>query len=330
MARSAERILAEAGVHGSDAEQTYHRRMVALEERIDHVASGEASEVDEVTSAADSVADSGKTVALIAGLIILIATVAFVLYVTRLFYRLLERIRGAATVLSGATAAMRTASTEAATATSEQSAAIAEVAATVDELSATATSIAEKTRRGAGAAQQTGDTMRDMREQVQAISTRSLALGERSQHIGEVLELITEIAEQTNLLALNAAIEAARAGESGRGFAVVASEVRKLAERSVRVDRVDPRDHHLGPGRDQRDDHGHRAGRQARAGGGRADGCDRRALEESMRATDQQREAAGQVADDDDRDPPGRRAARRAQVQRAVTAADGRDARCAT
>ena len=76
--------------------------------------------------------------------------------------------------------------------------------------------------------------MRDMEEQVQAISDRSLALGERSQKIGEVLELINDIAEQTNLLALNAAIEAARAGEAGKGFAVVAAEVRKLAERSIR------------------------------------------------------------------------------------------------
>src|SRR5205807_9692947 len=61
-----------------------------------------------------------------------------------------------------------------------------------------------------------------------------LQTGERSQQIGEVLALINEIAEQTNLLALNAAIEAARAGDSGRGFAVVASEVRKLAERTLR------------------------------------------------------------------------------------------------
>ena len=82
--------------------------------------------------------------------------------------------------------------------------------------------------------------MRDMQEKVEAIAERSLSLGERSQKIGEILELINEIAEQTNLLALNAAIEAARAGDAGRGFAVVAAEVRKLAERSIAVDRLDP------------------------------------------------------------------------------------------
>ena len=94
-------------------------------------------------------------------------------------------------------------------------------------------SIADNTRAVSAAAEQTGDTMRDMQEKVETIAERSLSLGERSQKIGEILELINEIAEQTNLLALNAAIEAARAGDAGRGFAVVASEVRKLAERSI-------------------------------------------------------------------------------------------------
>ncbi len=295
--RSSGHALDLAGAPGGfRAQQTYHRRVVALEKRIDRVATGEAADVDEVTSAADSVADSGKRVALIAGLLILIMTVAFVLYVTRLLYRLLERIRGAATVLSEATADMRAAATEATTATSEQSAAIAEVAATVDELSATATSIAEKTRRGAGAAQQTGDTMRDMEEQVQAISTRSLALGERSQHIGEILELINDIADQTNLLALNAAIEAARAGESGRGFAVVASEVRKLAERSVEstdsiraiITAVQDETNATIMATEQGAKHAHEVAELMGETAG--------SLEETTHATDQQREAAGQVA----------------------------------
>jgi methyl-accepting chemotaxis protein len=77
-------------------------------------------------------------------------------------------------------------------------------------------------------------TSASIAENAQTTAGEALQTGERSQQIGEVLALINEIAEQTNLLALNAAIEAARAGDAGRGFAVVASEVRKLAERTVR------------------------------------------------------------------------------------------------
>ena len=43
---------------------------------------------------------------------------------------------------------------------------------------------------------------------------------------------VARIAQQTNLLALNAAIEAARAGDLGRGFAVVAKEFRMLSNQS--------------------------------------------------------------------------------------------------
>ena len=129
---------------------------------------------------------------------------------------------------------MRASAAESAAATSEQSAAIAQAASTIEDLDATAAVIAGNARAGTAAVDRTGDTMRDMQEQVEVISQRSLTLGERSQKIGEVLALISTIAEQTNLLALNAAIEAARAGDAGRGFAVVASEVRKLAERSIR------------------------------------------------------------------------------------------------
>ena len=75
---------------------------------------------------------------------------------------------------------MRTAASHTASATSEQSAAIAEAASTIEELNATAASIAGNARAGSTAAEQTGDTMRDMQEQVEAISARSLTLGERS------------------------------------------------------------------------------------------------------------------------------------------------------
>jgi hypothetical protein len=185
---------------------------------------------------------SKHVVELIATLAIVLALFFFVGFyrlVRRLFGRIdgqlseIERVRQTAAELATAAREMHAAASESASATSEQSAAITQAASTIDELNATASSIADSSRAGSAAAGQTGDTMRDMQEQVQAISERSRTLGEGSQKIGEVLELINSIAEQTNLLALNAAIEAARAGEAGHGFAVVASEVRKLAERSI-------------------------------------------------------------------------------------------------
>ncbi|MGX6448884.1 methyl-accepting chemotaxis protein [Patulibacter sp. S7RM1-6] len=194
----------------------------------------EAAEVPAVIEEAR--ADASQARKATAGIAILVALiiVALLAYVVRVLARLFDRVGRTARALSGATLEMRTATQQSAAATSEQSAAIAELAATVDELSATAASIAAGAQTSASAADQTVQTMEEMRAQVSAIAERSLELGKASQEIGEILDLLNEIAERTDLLALNAAIEAARAGEAGRGFAVVAGEVRKLAERSSR------------------------------------------------------------------------------------------------
>ncbi len=168
---------------------------------------------------------------LVAGIAAILAGVGFVVFALRLVARLTHReealldllgqVRETATVLAGVSTELRA---RRASPRGDDGAVVgvAETSATIEELAATATAIADNTRVVAAAAEQTGDTMRDMQEKVEAIAHRSLSLGERSQQIGEILELINEIAEQTNLLALNAAIEAARAGEAGRGFAVVA------------------------------------------------------------------------------------------------------------
>jgi EAL domain-containing protein (putative c-di-GMP-specific phosphodiesterase class I)/methyl-accepting chemotaxis protein len=147
---------------------------------------------------------------------------------------LLAPLRSAAAVLGDVGGELRSAAKSAAAATSEQSAAVAQTSAAIEELAASAGAIADNAHAMAGAAERTGETMRDMQGKVELIASRALSLGGRAQKIGEMLELISEIAGQTNLLALNAAIEAARAGEAGKGFAVVAAEVLKLAERSAR------------------------------------------------------------------------------------------------
>jgi methyl-accepting chemotaxis protein len=211
----------------------YGAQVETLESQIDAFNRGLAARADDAASHADSTASGARTGAIIAAILAIALAIAIGVYVVRLVNRLVNRISAAAVVLAPMAREMEAAIAETATATNEQSSAVAEAAATAEELTATATSIADNAKAGSAAAEQTGDLMREMQEQVQAISERSLALGDRSQKIGEVLELINEIAEQTNLLALNAAIEAARAGEAGKGFAVVASEVRKLAERSI-------------------------------------------------------------------------------------------------
>jgi flagellar basal body-associated protein FliL len=209
-------------------------RVGALAVAVASFGAGEAAEVPAYTAAGERDGRAAKRLAIIVGLLAGLVTMGLIAYVVRLIARLFARVRTTATELTRATLEMRAAAQESAAATAEQSAAITEVAATVDELSATASSIAAGAQTTVSASHQTSATMEEMREQVSAIADRSLELGRSSQEIGEILTLLNEIAERTDLLALNAAIEAARAGEAGRGFAVVAAEVRKLAERSAR------------------------------------------------------------------------------------------------
>jgi methyl-accepting chemotaxis protein len=263
---------------------------------LDPLNSAGRAQASQAQADARSTAAAARTIALITAGITALVTILLLAYVVRLIGRLFDRIRSTAERLSGAATELRASAAESASATSEQSAAIAQVASTIEELDATAGVIADNARAGTAAVDRTGDTMRDMQEQVEVISQRSLTLGERSQKIGEVLGLITDIAEQTNLLALNAAIEAARAGDAGRGFAVVASEVRKLAERSIRstesireiITAVQDETNATIMATEQ-------GAKQAR-GVGELMRSTSDVLDESIRATDQQKEAAGQVS----------------------------------
>jgi methyl-accepting chemotaxis protein len=295
------------------AVQTYNVLLERLEPLRDALTANAESDAQRSQASASSAASNASTIALVTGLFAALAAMLVAIYATRVIGRQfgqidgqlehikeqvehIGRIRTTAGQLAEAATDMRAAAAESASATSQQSAGIAEAASTIEELDATAAVIADNARAGTAAVEQTGDTMRDMQEQVEAISQRSLSLGERSQKIGEVVELINGISEQTNLLALNAAIEAARAGEAGRGFAVVASEVRKLAERSIRstesireiITAVQDETNATIMATEQ-------GAKQAREVGELMHST-AEMLDESIRATDQQKEAASQVA----------------------------------
>ncbi len=229
-------LLRVAGTPEAQAAlERYTTAAGTLEESVlDPLAEQQSREEDQTETDAIATAHNGRVLTLVIGVIAAVAMLLLLAYAVRLLDRLLDRIKRTAGTLAIALGDLRASATETAAATTEQAAAISEVATTIEELSATAASIAENAQAATSAADQTGQTMSEMQDHVRTISERSLALGERSQKIGDVLSLLNDIAERTNLLALNAAIEAARAGEAGRGFAVVASEVRKLAERSVR------------------------------------------------------------------------------------------------
>jgi len=139
--------------------------------------------IDERLSAAKAARRQAVLAGAAGSVLALLGALAFAWYALGLVGRLavvIGRVRSASSVLSAVANELRSAAQESASATTEQSSAVAQTSATVEQLAVTATSIADNARAVASAAEQTGDTMRDMQEKVEAIASRSGSARRRS------------------------------------------------------------------------------------------------------------------------------------------------------
>ncbi|MFY9948569.1 MAG: methyl-accepting chemotaxis protein [Candidatus Sulfotelmatobacter sp.] len=183
--------------------------------------------MNEITSAADEMANGNLTVALRERSPqdkLMQALSSMVSGITRV----VSDIRTIAGEVASASQAISTTSVEVSKGASSQ-------AASAEEASSSMEQMVSNIKQNADSAQQTdkiaNKSATDAQESGKSVVEAVAAMKE----IATKVSIIEEIARQTNLLALNAAIEAARAGEHGKGFAVVAAEVRKLAERSQKA-----------------------------------------------------------------------------------------------
>ena len=116
--------------------------------------------------------------------------------------------------------------------TEEQENVVSDLKDIMDRLAQGLNSSADATIVGSTLINETVDSMKQGREQMEQLDSSIRKISDTAAEIEKIIGEISSIAQQTNMLSLNASIEAARAGESGKGFAVVATEIGGLAARS--------------------------------------------------------------------------------------------------
>jgi len=192
---------------------------------------------DEREALATARALRAQLIAMLGGVIVALAFVAWVLsgLVARPILAGLGALRAGTLQVTSAAGQASASSQALSQGATEQAASIHETSASMAQLSTTTRHNADNSHAAAALTADVDGRVERSRRALDSMIVSMSAIQQSSQKVGKIIKTIDEIAFQTNILALNAAVEAARAGEAGMGFAVVADEVRNLAHRAAQA-----------------------------------------------------------------------------------------------
>jgi methyl-accepting chemotaxis protein len=209
----------------------------ALEKALHEETERQMTKTKEINRDFASRAASVKLTAIVLGLVIALASLAFGILTSSSLSHSLDRVareldEGARQV-DDAAAQLTASSQSMAEGSSEQAASLEETASAMEQMSAMTKQNSASALEARGLSDHANHSVGKADASMTVLVRQMNEISAMSTEVGKIIKTIDEIAFQTNLLALNAAVEAARAGEAGAGFAVVADEVRNLAQRAA-------------------------------------------------------------------------------------------------